>query len=145
MKYQLHCPKCHHEFTYDNGYYDKNIERLGMEIAELTRRLAEHKLLPWPEQKRRTDWWLRTKKLLAQKQEELASLKAIRKVADQQVNQHMHHVFKRLVKEQYGEEAYLELIEKCKKELEAYKVSDLMRHEYTRSNAKEGVTSINKI
>jgi len=145
MKYQLRCPKCNHEFAYDNGYYDRNIERLGMEIAELTRKLAEHRLLPWPEQKRRTEWWLRTKKSLAQKQEELAGLKAIRKVADQQVHHHMFQVFKNLVKEQYGEAAYQELLEKCKKEVEAYTVSGLMRHEYTKSNAKEGVTSINKI
>ena len=63
---QLRCPKCGHEFGYDNGYYDRNIERLGHEIADLNRQLAQHKLLPFPEQKRRTDWWLRTKKALAE-------------------------------------------------------------------------------
>lgn len=145
MKYQLRCPKCNHEFAYDNGYYDRNIERLGMEIAELTRKLAEHRLLPWPEQKRRTEWWLRTKKALAQKQEELAGLKAIRKAADQQIHHYEYHEFKRLVKERLGEQEYQELIAKVTQELEAYKVSGLMRHEYTKSNAKEGVTSINKI
>lgn len=83
---QLRCPKCGHEFGYDNGYYDRNIERLGHEIADLNRQLAQHKLLPFPEQKRRTDWWLRTKKALAEKQEQLGELKAIRKAADQQLN-----------------------------------------------------------
>lgn len=145
MKYQLRCPKCHHEFAYDNGYYDKNIERLGAEINELNRQLAEHRMLPWPEQKRRTDWWLRAKMALAEKQKELGELKSIRKAADQQVNQVLFHMFKALVKEKVGEQVYMELIEQSKKELEAYKVSGLMRHEYTRSNAKANVTSINKL
>lgn len=42
---QLRCPKCGHEFGYDNGYYDRNIERLGHEIQDLIRQLANHKLL----------------------------------------------------------------------------------------------------
>ena len=85
MKYQMTCPKCHYEFTYDNGYYDKNIARLGVEINDIMRQLAEHNLLPWPEKKARTEWWLRAKKALAEKQKELAELKAIRKVCDQQI------------------------------------------------------------
>lgn len=55
MKYQLTCPKCKHEFAYDSDYYEKNITRLGLEIAEIIRQLAEHRRLPWPEQKARTD------------------------------------------------------------------------------------------
>ena len=145
MKYQLHCPKCHHEFTYDNGYYDSNIARLGMEIQSLTRQLSEHRTLPWAEQKRRSDWYFRTKKALAEKQEEIKGLKEIRKVSDQQVKRAEFQIFKNLVKEKYGEEAYKSLIAKMEKELEAYKVSGLMWHEYTRSNAKSNVTSINKL
>lgn len=145
MKYQLHCPHCNHEFTYDNGYYDKNITRLGMEISSITRQLAEHKTLPWPEQKRRSDWYFRVKKQLAEKQEELAGLKAIRKVSDQQIKFAEYQIFKNLVKEQFGEKVYKELLEKVIKELEAYQISGLMLHEYSRSNAKANVTSINKI
>lgn len=145
MKYQLHCPKCHHEFTCDNGYYDKNIARLGAEIRSLTRQLAEHKLLPWPEQKRRTDWWRRTKKLLAEKHEELGALKSIRKVCDQQIKHAEHHIFKRLVREKIGEKEFMELIAKAEEELKAYQVSGLMLHEYTRSNSKPGVTNIDKL
>ena len=145
MKYQLHCPKCNHEFTYDNGYYDKNIARLGAEIQTLTRQLAEHNLLPKHEQKRRTDWWLRTKKKLAEKHEELNALKSIRKVCDQQIKHAEHHIFKRLVRERLGEKEYMELIAKADEELKAYQVSGLMLHEYTRANSKPGVTHINKL
>ncbi len=145
MKYQLHCPKCNHEFAYDNDYYDRNIARLGMEIASLTKQLAHHKTLPWSEQKRRTDWYFRAKKALTEKQEEIKGLKEIRKISDQQVKRAEFQIFKNLVKEQYGEAAYKSLLAKMEKELEAYKVSGLMLHEYTRSNAKSNVTSINKL
>lgn len=145
MKYQMTCPKCKHEFAYESDYYEKNITRLGLEIAEIINQLAEHRRLPWPEQKARTDWFFRAKKALAEKQVELAGLKAIRKSADQQIDKMFLRVFKDLVREEIGEEAYRRLIEKSKAELEAYEISGLMRHEYTRSNSKANVTSINKL
>lgn len=145
MKYQLTCPKCKHEFAYDSDYYEKNITRLGQEIAEINRQLAEHRLLPWPEQKARTDWFFRAKKALAEKQVDLGRLKAIRKHADQQIDHMTFRIFKELVKEEIGDEAYRRLIEKANAELEAYEISGMMRHEYTRSNSKTNVTSINKL
>lgn len=145
MRYQLTCPKCKHEFAYDNGYYDKNIIRLGQEIAEINLQLQEHRLLPWPEQKARTDWFYRAKRSLAEKQKELGELKAIRKAADQQLDHMMLRTLKDLVKEEFGQEAYDRLIKKALAEIEAYKVSGMMRHEYTRSNSKSDVISINKL
>lgn len=145
MKYQMTCPNCKYEFTYDNGYLDKNIARLGCEIYDIQSQLAEHRLLPKPEQMRRTDWWLRAKHSLTEKQKELAELKAIRKVSDQQIKQYEHLVFKELVKEFVGEAQYKKFLEQVDSELEAYKTSGLMQHEYTRSNSKSNVTSINKL
>lgn len=52
MKYQMRCPECGHEFAYDNGYYDKNIARLGAEIRAINLQLAEHNMLPWPKRER---------------------------------------------------------------------------------------------
>ena len=65
MKYQLTCPKCKHEFQYDNGFFDKNISRLGVEIQDIILQLCEHKKLPKNEQYARTDWWLSAKRALA--------------------------------------------------------------------------------
>lgn len=145
MKYQLTCPKCKHEFAYNNGHIDSKIASLSAEVTSLVRQLSEHNLLPKDEQIRRTAWWKRTKARLAKAQEELAAAKAFRKVADQQVNQFMFHTFKGLVREEIGEEAYMKLIKQMEAETEAYKISGLMRHEYTRSNSKANVTSINKL
>ena len=145
MKYQLVCPKCKHEFAYDNGYYDKHITRLGQEIYALTQQLQEYRLLPQPERQVRTEWLHRTKRLLAEKQQELGELKAIRKISDQQVNAMFIKTFKGLVKEEFGQEIYQRLIDKAHEEIEAYKISGLMKHEYTRSNSKADVISINKL
>lgn len=145
MRYQMRCPKCGHEFPYDNGYYDKNIARLGCEISGLMLQLSEHKRLPWPEQKRRTNQWLDIKRKLTARQNELAELKAIRKAGDQQIRAMEYQVFKNLVKDELGEEAYRSLLSRVEEELEAYKISGLMRHEYTRSGAKANVTSVAKL
>ena len=145
MKYQVTCPKCHHEWHYDNGYYDDNITRLGIEIQDIIMQLRDHKLLPKSEQYARTDWWLSAKRALTQKQKELAELKAIRKIYDQQIKLYEYQTFKNLVKELVGEDEYQKLIRVMESELEAYQASGLMLHEYTRSNSKSNVTSINKI
>lgn len=145
MKYQLHCPKCHHEFAYDNGYYDRNIHRLGMEIQQITKQLTDFKLLPLEERKRKERWRQQMRSILQEKSAEISELKAIRKGADQQVLRAKYEIFKDIVLERYGEQAVLEMLKEADKELEAYKVSGLMVHEYTRSNSKSNVTSINKI
>lgn len=145
MKYQLTCPKCKHEFAYDNGYYDSNIARLGMEIQRIHTQLAEYKLLPPHERKRKEERIQRLKRTLAEKNEEIAGLKSIRKVADQQIKFAEYAMFRELFKERYGEQAYFEIIAQVHKDMEAYKASGLMWHEYTRSGAKSSVTSINKL
>lgn len=145
MKYQISCPNCHHEWHYDNGYYDDNITRLGIEIRTITLQLQEHNQLPKYEQYARTDWWESAKRALAEKQKELAELKALRKQYDQQIHHYLHEKFKELVREYVGEIKYRELLEQAKSELEAYTLSSTMRHEYTRSNSKSSVTSISKL
>lgn len=145
MKYQVTCPNCGHEWHYDNGYYDDNITRLGIEIRDITLQLQKHKQLPKSEQYARTDWWLSAKRALTEKSKQLAELKAIRKQYDQQIKAYEYQVFKNIVKEAVGETKYKEFLAQMEKELEAYQISGLMRHEYTRSNSKSDVTSINKI
>lgn len=145
MKYQLTCPKCKYEFSYDNGYLDDNITRLGIEIQDLIIQLRNYKTLPKSEQRTKTSWCMNTKKALSIKQKQIAEFKAIRKICDQQKDKYAFQVFKNLVRETVGEEEYHKLIKKMDAELEAYRISDMSYHQYTRSNSKCGVTSINKI
>lgn len=144
MKYQMVCPKCRHEFTYDNGYIDKNIVRLGAEIQEITIWMARYKLLSPAEKARKKAHRDRLALDRAEKQKELSELKAIRKVCDQQIKHFEYTVFKELVKERYGEAVYKELLERVTAELAAYKASGLMLHEYSRKGGKS-VTSVSKL
>ena len=77
MKHQVICPNCHYEWHYDNGYYDDNITRLGIEIREIQLQLQNHKLLPKNVQIARTEWWLSAKKALTEKQKERTYFKSI--------------------------------------------------------------------
>ena len=145
MKYQLHCPKCHHEWSYDAGHIDGDIHRLGVEIQDIILQLAEHNRLPKKEQYARTDWWKSAKKALAEKQKERAELKALRKMANQEIKRTVDGFFRQMVQEKIGYSEYVKLCEKAEAEAEAYNVSQMMRHTYTRSGAKDDVTSIGKI
>ena len=143
-KYQMTCPKCKYEFTYDNGYIDKNIARLAAGIREIHLQLADFNLLTKREKLQRKEWADKLKRTLAIKQKEIGELKAIRKVCDQQIRHYEYEVFKELVREKFGETAFRELLDMKDKELEAYKASGLMRHEYSRSGGGS-ITSINKL
>lgn len=112
MKYQLTCPKCKYEFSYDNGYLDDNITRLGIEIQDLIIQLRNYKTLSKTEKRTKTSWYMNAKKALSIKQKQIAEFKAMRKICDQQKNKYAFQVFKNLVKETVGEEKYHKLIKK---------------------------------
>lgn len=145
MSYQMTCPQCGHEFAYNKEYNDTQISELGVEISKINKWLSEYKTWPYEKQvsrrRERKEKIAKRDKMAA----EVAQLKAFRKSADKQLKEYEMIVFKSLVREKYGEAAFMELIEKTKEELKAYEASGLMRHEYTRSNAKTNVTTINKL
>ncbi len=141
---QLTCPKCRYEFSYDNAYYDYNIARLSADITTIKDQLAAHNLKSWEEQRRNTDWWLRAKKALTEKQKQLTGLKAFRKMANEQVQHAKNKLFRQAVRDLFGEQAYVKCCEETEKYLEAYRLSDLAKTEYSHKHGK-GVTGISKI
>lgn len=145
MKYQMTCPKCHHEWHYDNGYYDDNITRLGIEIQKIILEIQKYRQLPTQEQFARKEWRLSAKRALAEKQEQLAELKALRKIHDQQLNHYVFTYFKQAVKEYFGEQGYQMCLDRALKDAEAYTTADMMKKPYTRSNSMSDVTSIDKL
>ena len=145
MKYQLVCPKCKHEFMFNGDYYDNAIDKLGSEISEIQHTLSKFKALPYSEQKKRKstiDGW---KIKLHDKQQQVSELRRIRKIAHDHVNRYTFGEFKRIVRERYGQKVYEEILAEAVEACEAYRVTDTMKHEYTRSNSLSDVTSINKL
>lgn len=119
--------------------------RLGNELQRLTENWhpssARHGLLRGQERVAGKVLVLELSDLMVK----ISGLKAIRKAGDQQIKAFEYMIFKEIVKDRYGEKAYHEILEAVEQELQAYKASGLMRHEYTRSGAKSNVTSINKL
>lgn len=145
MRYQLTCPKCKHEFAYNNGHIDSEIATVKDRVAKVEKLLAEYKLLPYEEQMRKKAY---RKRLAAEKLElcqKLQALKSFRKHANEERRRTIDSAFNQLVKEEIGEKEYKRLREKAEAECEAYNICDMMKHEYTRANYKTDVTSINKL
>lgn len=145
MRKQMVCPKCKHEFTYDNGDIDMRIAHLKKDIAVINTQIQEYNALSTSEQRSRYEWRRYAAKALTKKTAELRDLKEYRKLADQQIKNMEFHLFKALTREYVGEDVYMEIIEKMEADLEAYKVSGCMQHEYTRSHHMSSATSINKL
>lgn len=143
MSYQITCPKCKYEFTYNQDKYNREIERLGNEIHDIILQRAKHRTLPYNIQRQRDDWWNRSRKALSEKQKQLQELKALRKTANEHVNAGIYSFFRQLVREEIGEKRYIELIRKADEMAKSYNIADLSKHEYTTN--KMPVTSINKL
>lgn len=145
MKYQMCCPNCHYEWHYDQTYYDDHIARLGVEIQEIILQIREHKQQPKHIQYQRTDWWLSAKKALTVKQKQLAELKALRKIYNEQVHKNIQGYFNEIVREKVGEETFIKWRQQAEKEAEAYTIKDIMKTPYSRANYKDDVTSVDKL
>lgn len=145
MSLQMTCPYCKQEFPYDNGKLDREISNIGQRIATINRELASIKAsqprVRKAEEGRRKVLVLELTELM----EKISGLKTVRKAADQQIKFFEYQAFKDIVRERHGEAEYQKILYMVQEELRAYKVSGLMLHEYTRSNAKANVTSINKL
>lgn len=145
MSVQMTCPFCKQEFPFDNGKLDKEISVIRQRIRAIHRELSEINGLPMKAKKAREG---RRKVLIIEMttlEEKISKLKSIRKATDQQIKHYEYQAFKDIVKNRYGEEEYRKILKQVEEEIKAYKISGLMRHEYTRSQHKSNVTSINKI
>ena len=145
MSVQMTCPYCKQEFPFDNGELDRMISSISQRIATINRELAGIKASAPPVRKaaegRRKVLILELTELI----EKLSGLKAIRKASDQQIKAYEYQAFKDIVKERYGEAEYMKIVSMVEEEIKAYKISGLMRHEYTRSHHKIGVTNVSKL
>ena len=145
MSVQMTCPFCKREFPFDNGDLDRRIAAIGQRLNQIDRELAEIKSYPAKVQERKAD---RKRCLVIEKAklaQRISELKTIRKATDQQIGRYEYEEFKIVVRERFGDAAYREIIDIVSDRVKAYKISGLMRHEYTRAASKANVTSIKKV
>ena len=143
---QLTCPFCKQEFPFNNGELDRKIAYFSQKISANNAKCGEIKaILVQKHDEELADEKRRIVQQTKWMQVELSKLKTRRKVVDQQIDKYSYQIFKALLKEKYGDEAYRDMLDAVQAELEAYKISGLMRHEYTKSQSKNEVISINKL
>lgn len=145
MSLQMTCPYCKREFPYDNGKLDADISKIGQRINEINHELTCIKALP-PSARRKREGRRKVLSMeITKLQMKISELKAVRKACDQQIKHYELDLWKGLVRERYGEEAFQSMLAMVQEEIKAYQASGLMRREYTRSQHKSNVTSINKL
>lgn len=145
MSVQMTCPYCKREFPFNNGELDREISSIGQRITSVNRELASIKALS-PKARKAAEGKRKVLVMEATKlAEKISALKAIRKATDQQIKAYEYQAFKDIVKDRFGESEYRKILEMVEEEIKAYKISGLMRHEYTRSQHKSSVISINKL
>ena len=143
MALQLTCPYCKHEFPYNNGKLDADISEIGQRLQTIHRRLAEIKF-----ERHDGESWYERKLLIKEQtvlQEKIAGLKAIRKAADQQILFYSYNFLKEIIKEKYGQAEYMAIMRQVEENLQAYKIRDMMKHEYSKGPSKSTATSVEKL
>lgn len=145
MSLQMTCPYCKREFPYDNGKLDADISKIGQRINEINCELTHIKALP-PAARRKKEGRRKVLSMeITKLQVKITELKTVRKACDQQIRHYEFELWKNLVRERYGEKEFRSMLEMVQEELKAYQAGDLMRREYTRSQHKSNVTSVNKL
>ena len=145
MRYQLTCPHCKREFAYNGGEVDAQIERVKNSIEQTRKWLTDYKLMDAYRQRELSRTRRYKVQTLNELQAELQALKSQRKVANEHIHRTTLEIYAQLVRDEIGEKRHIELMQKAEQELEAYQLSGLMWHEYTRARSKGNVTNINKL
>ena len=144
QRVQLVCPKCKHEFKYDDGYINNKINELGLEIKNIQTQLAHHRTKSKADKLLRTEWYFKTKDALSIKEKQLLELKTIKKTAKQFIDSQEYQIFKEIVKEKFGKEAFMECIALLNEEMKPYNVASTAKTNFSRADGKN-IISVNNL
>lgn len=140
MKYCLVCPNCKSEIPYNDKYYDDKIRELGTRIYQINQRQAEINKIS-PSERIYTG----EKKVLQREKEQLskqiAALKSFRKSANKLRDEFVFSAFKEIVKEKYGKEEFMKILEEAQRNVSTYTTEELMTIGYSRKHGKR----VNKV
>lgn len=131
-KMHLKCPKCNYDFEYNEGYVERKIDELRMEIHSIDSQLADFKA-KHPYGYKTDPWYRSAVKAKTTKTEQLSEIRNYRKLAYNQRDVQMFYALKARLRRELGEEKYMQLIQELEDELR-YNVADLAKQKYTNFN-----------
>ncbi len=134
---QMRCPVCGEEFAFPRGRLDAERDSLARKNMELTARLQEIKLIPPGKRTQETAkeraWLIREQGRTLNR---IKEIKTIMKQASEPITSDLFQLYREKTAEAYGKGADEKIIEWAKENLQAYHISGLSAHEYTRAGGK---------
>lgn len=133
---QLTCPNCKYEFpssdTYELDLKSKALKNKRQIMKSEVNRYEKYgKFKDYQNE----TWLNKTKDKILKVTEKIAQIDAIRKQTHQRKDEISYFTLKELIKEKYGKEAFILLMDECERRVKAYRLEEIMRvKNYTHSD-----------
>lgn len=127
-KVQITCPNCKYEFPYNKQALEKKIHVLGNKISELQKLISALKKIP--KDKLNVEELKRVQRKIDSYIELLSDLKLVRETLKESEDKNILCNLKAVLKEQYGQETYVRLLEEALRRSAAYNTEEIMNIGY---------------
>ena len=125
-RFQIHCPRCRHEFVWNMDDLDQEREKLKKRHGLISQMISDMRANNSPDALGYSREFKRLRAESTQIIERLTALKAIKKNNQAITDEIYNREFKDLVRERYGEEEYFRLIEIVKERLKPISTERIM-------------------
>ena len=125
----LKCPKCGYDFSYNTNHIEEEIDTLKCDITSIRSQMAQHKANN--PKGYRDAWYRKANSALQYKQAQITKLKKARKATAVEIKLQTFELFKKIVKDRYGQDEYLKMIKEAEEEL-VYYTWDMATQHFTR-------------
>ena len=125
----LKCPKCGYDFSYNTNHIEEEIDTLKCDITSIKSQMAQHKANN--PNGYRDAWYRKANSALQYKQAQITKLKKARKATAVEIKLQTFELFKKIVKDRYGQDEYLKMIKESEEEL-VYYTWDMATQSFTR-------------
>ncbi len=143
-KVQLTCPKCKHEFQYNIGVLEDRRRVVQAELVNINQWLTNFNQLPTNVKKQAKNVKERKDKvlLLEQKKMEICEINSKLRLARTEIESQEFRIFKRIIKEFYGEKEFKKCIDEMQEREKAYNIADTMGIDYYSSATGKHINKI---
>lgn len=133
---QLTCPNCKYEFpSSDTHELDIKSKRLKKKRQAMKNELSRYEKYGKFKDYQDENWVEKTRKGIIKATEKIAEYEAIRKQSNQRKDEIKYFTLKELIKEKYGKEEFIILMDECERRVKSYQLEEIMQvKNYTHSS-----------
>ncbi len=125
-RFQIHCPKCRHEFVWNMDDLEQEREKLKKRHGVISKMIADMKAQNSPDALGFSKEFKRLKAESTQLIERMTELKSIKKNNEAITDEIFNREFKDLIRERFGEEEYCKLLEMVQERLKPIRTEQIM-------------------